>query len=73
MNDRYTKAVLTVIAAALCALVAQNAIGPLGAAGRQFPQQVVICDVKGDKCAEVYEPTGYSEHMYEGMLSVHSK
>ena len=35
MTDRYTKIILTVIAVALCALVAQNAIAPAGAAGRE--------------------------------------
>ena len=33
MIDRYTKVVLTVIAAALCGLVIQNAVGPAMAVG----------------------------------------
>ena len=33
MVDRYTKSVLTVIAAALCVLALQNAIGSAGAVG----------------------------------------
>ena len=49
--DRYTKSVLTVIAAALCALVAQNAVGP--AQSQQGPQPVVICSADGINCADV--------------------
>lgn len=64
MVDRYTKTVLTVIAAALCALVAQNAVGPLqaqqtpsapGAVGSGIAgvQRVAICDTSGTRCAAI--------------------
>ena len=50
MSDRYTKAVLTVIAAALVAIVVQNAIGPTNAqSGRVF-----LCDPHDpDHCASL--------------------
>src|SRR5262249_49038142 len=52
MVDRYTKAVLTVIAAALIGIVAQNAIGPLRA---QSATRVVICDVNDlNRCASLW-------------------
>jgi hypothetical protein len=50
--DRYTKTMLTIIAAALCSLVAQNAIGQLQAQSGK-PQPVVICDASGFGCANV--------------------
>jgi hypothetical protein len=46
--DRYTKAVLTVIAVALVGLVVQNAIGTVVA--QPPPQRVQICDTAG-RCA----------------------
>ncbi|MBR0646704.1 hypothetical protein [Plastoroseomonas hellenica] len=49
--DRYTKGVLTVIAGALCVLAAQNAISP--AQSQAGLQRVVICDVRGQTCANV--------------------
>lgn len=49
--DRYTKAVLTVIAGALCVIVAQNAISP--AQSQAGLQRVVICDVRGANCAGI--------------------
>jgi hypothetical protein len=49
--DRYTKAVLTVIAGALCVIAAQNAISP--AQSQAGLQRVVICDVRGQACAGV--------------------
>lgn len=48
--DRYTKIVLTVIAAALVANVAQDYILPARAAE---VQRVVICDETGYFCASV--------------------
>jgi hypothetical protein len=52
MTDRYSKIVLTVIAAALVALVAQNAIGPTRAAGSI--QKVAICDAEApNTCANM--------------------
>jgi hypothetical protein len=66
MFDRYTKAVLTVIAAALVAIVAQNAISPLKAQGEAPPQKVQMCDAGGN-CARLHyhasrgtEPSHYS-------------
>jgi|SRR4051794_11210381 hypothetical protein len=50
-TDRYTKAVLTIIAGALIALVAQNAVPVSRAAGEI--QRVAICDLFGPACAGV--------------------
>ncbi len=50
--DLHTKAVLTVIAAALCALVAQNTIGTSRAQSGS-PQRVILCDPDSDVCATV--------------------
>jgi hypothetical protein len=50
MVDRYTKAVLTVIAAALMALAIQGFIRPLEAQTRDL-QRVQICD--GEHCASL--------------------
>ncbi len=51
MTDCYTKSVLTVIAAALLALVAQNAVRPLRA---DAFQKVAICDPNDyTHCAQV--------------------
>jgi hypothetical protein len=50
--DRYTKVVLTVIAAALSAIVFQNSGAiPAIAQGNQQPVKVVICNYDGTKCA----------------------
>jgi hypothetical protein len=43
VTDRYTKAVLTIIAGSLLALVAQNYIKPSLAAG---VQKVILCDAE---------------------------
>jgi hypothetical protein len=52
MIDRYTKAVLTIIAAALVALVAQNMSG--GSRADSAVQKVVICgDEAGSNCVGV--------------------
>jgi hypothetical protein len=50
MVDRYTKAVLTVIAAALVVLAFKGFVGPLGAQGQDI-QKVQICDSQG--CASL--------------------
>ncbi len=50
MVDRYTKAVLTVIAVALLALAAENAIRPAAAQSDQI-QKVQICDTQN--CASL--------------------
>jgi hypothetical protein len=52
MVDRYTKAVLTVIAVALVGLVAQNSLFPAQAQYGQLVK-VVICDQSGLNCAGV--------------------
>jgi hypothetical protein len=44
MIDRYTKGVLTVIAAALVVLAVQGLVGPLGAQIVREPQKVQLCD-----------------------------
>ena len=50
MIDRYTKIVLTVIAAALVGLVVQNTIGPLHA--QNDVRRVFICDARNvNQCA----------------------
>lgn len=64
MVDRYTKAVLTIIAAALVAIAAQNAMGPLNA--QQGVQRVAICDTMGSACVA---PWKYAEGTYG--LTVH--
>ena len=46
MIDRYSKIVLTVIAAALCALVLQNATTPAEAVGRDCGERFDPCYVK---------------------------
>ena len=52
MIDRYTKVVLTIIAAALVALVAQNLAG--GSRADPAVQKVVICgDELGSNCVGV--------------------
>jgi hypothetical protein len=50
MVDRYTKAILTVIAATLIVVVAQNAIRPTVA--QQGPLKVQICEALNN-CAEL--------------------
>ena len=52
MTDRYTKVALTVIAAALVAIVAQNMIAPAGAQGGI--QRVILCSAENTNiCASV--------------------
>lgn len=55
MVDRYTKAVLTVIAAALVGLVVQNAAQPASAA-RDEPQAVFVAQISegAAKCIGAY-------------------
>lgn len=55
--DPYTKGVVTVIAAALCALVVQNAIQQSRAENGQ-PQKVQICD--GERCLSLRSVGKYS-------------
>jgi hypothetical protein len=50
MNDLYTKTVLSIIAASLLALVAQNAIRPSRAQSSE-PQKVQICGT--EHCADL--------------------
>jgi hypothetical protein len=51
MTDRYTKTVLTIIAAALVVIVIQNIGGSLSAATNGI-QKVQICDA--DNCASLF-------------------
>ncbi|MCK8786642.1 hypothetical protein M0638_19895 [Roseomonas sp. NAR14] len=51
-TDRYTKSVLTVIAAALVALVVQNAV-PKAEAQNRAVQPVALCSMSGDQCVSV--------------------
>ena len=54
MTDRYTKAVLTVIAVCLCLITAQNFnIVPSAEAYPNNVQKVTICNSRGDDCAFV--------------------
>lgn len=55
--DRYTKAVLTAIAAGIFALVAQNAITTSHAQGDQI-QKVAVCDRQTGACANVTNVAG---------------
>lgn len=58
-TDRYTKIVLTVIAAALVGLLVQNSISPTNAQGGV--QRVAVCTVDGAKCASVHQAeVGYA-------------
>ena len=51
MVDRYTKAVLTVIAICLCLITAQNFnIVPSAGASSHDVAKVVICEVSGMRC-----------------------
>jgi hypothetical protein len=57
MTDRYTKTVLTIIAAALVGLVVQNAIGPLAA--ESGISKVAICDPTDPAyCARIWRLPG---------------
>jgi hypothetical protein len=56
VSDRYTKTVLTIIAAALVAIVIQNTGGSLRAATNGL-QKVQICD-DADNCASLYQTRG---------------
>ena len=51
MVDRYTKAVLTVIAAALLALMAQN--GMSASRAQEMPANVELCSNGGLNCGDV--------------------
>ena len=55
MIDKYTKAVLTVIAVCLCLITAQNfnIIPSAEASIDDYPMQVTICDAVGRRCAAV--------------------
>jgi hypothetical protein len=57
MVDRYTKTVLTIIAAALVGLLTQNAIKPSQAQSNQI-QKVAICQLEGQGCASLGRPQG---------------
>jgi hypothetical protein len=56
--DRYTKAVLTVIAAALVALVVQNSIRSAGAQTSNIPR-VQVCDAWGNCASVIRSKKGY--------------
>ncbi|GGG19632.1 hypothetical protein GCM10010964_04820 [Caldovatus sediminis] len=75
--DRYTKAVLTVIAAALCVLAAQNAVTPSQAQlGGAVPapgaavQRVAVCDVTGTRCAGIEAGLGRGAAESGGSLRI---
>jgi hypothetical protein len=56
MVDRYTKTVLTIIAAALVGLLTQNAIRSSQA--QSNVQRVAICQLEGQGCASLGRPQG---------------
>ena len=62
MNDRYTKLILTVIAAALLVLVAQNSIRP--SVAESGIHKVQICDGH-DNCADLLQ-LGFSVDLRPG-------
>ena len=66
--DRYTKAMLTLIAGSLLTLVAQNAIKSADAQSGQLTR-VMICDAENE-CARVITNTGDRRH---GALEVWSQ
>lgn len=78
--DRYTKAVLTVIAAALCVLAVQNAVTPsqaqLGGTTPPAPgapgtvQRVAVCDVSGTRCAGIEAGLGRTAAESGGSLRI---
>ena len=59
--DRYTKAVLTVIALALSAIAVRSAGGPAIAQSRDTVQKVVVCGENGNRCADVKAFGAFSE------------
>jgi hypothetical protein len=67
--DVYTKAMLTIIAAALIGLVAQNAIGTVGAQ-QSAPQRVQICDIS-NRCAHLRPHTTPGTGLVSYGLQVH--
>jgi hypothetical protein len=76
--DRYTKVLLTVIAAALCTLAAQNAIGPSHAQLQPPPaatavQKVAICDTTGTRCAAVDAGLGRGAAETGGTLRIYGE
>jgi hypothetical protein len=52
--DRYTKGVLTVIAAALVTMVVQNSVATSSAESDGAPQKVMICNTKSDTSSTDY-------------------
>jgi hypothetical protein len=67
--DRYSKAVLTVIAAMLATLVFQNAVQPTQAQVSE-PLKVQICDF-ANRCAAVrYGGSDIADQPYNGLLVV---
>jgi hypothetical protein len=64
--DRYTKTILTIIAASLVVLVVQNAIHPAAALLGDNVQKVAICDPMGVDCASVTF-AGYSDSGIRGI------
>jgi hypothetical protein len=52
-TDRYTKTVLTIIAGALVAIVAQNGIKASKAQSDQV-QRVAVCELRGAECASIH-------------------
>ena len=70
--DRYTKAMLTLIAGSLLALVAQNAIRSAGAESAGLTK-VVICDPEAERCARVVETGPNDKSSRKGGLEVWSQ
>ena len=69
--DRYTKAMLTLIAGSPLTLVAQNAIRSADA--QSGLTKVVICDPEAERCARVVETGPNDKSSRKGGLEVWSQ
>lgn len=71
--SRYTNAVLTVIAAALVALVVENAVSQARAQSTTAITRVLICDAQNtSKCASVGSVTTSSGITYYPLLTINT-
>ena len=77
MSDRYTKAILTVIALCLAIIAAENA-NVSGAVAQQQPQRVVLVDQAGTPIALYYrnsydQPESSSSYQHRPILATISQ
>lgn len=68
MLDRYSKAVLTVIAAALIALIAQNWILPVSAEDPKIVRAVICDPYNIQRCARVFQDGNEGEYSNRNFL-----